>query len=79
MRRATRRFGFSFSDPIGEYKLSNGRTVRIIWLTIEKYRCNIVAWEVGDSPVPMKTVENVGRLQASALSEQLLDEFENLP
>ncbi len=63
----------------GEYELRNGRTVHVIWLSINQTRCNIVAWGVGANPAPMKTVDNVNRLQASGLSDQLLDEFENLP
>ena len=43
MRPSTRRLGFSGDDPIGEYKLRNGRMVQVIWLTIDQTRCNIVA------------------------------------
>jgi hypothetical protein len=78
MRPSTTRTGFSHDDPIGEYKLRNGRTVRVIWLSIDQTRCNVVAWEIGPNPAPMKIVDNVNRLQASARSEQLLDEFERL-
>jgi hypothetical protein len=80
MRPSDKRLGFSSDDPIGEYRLSNGRTVQVIWLTIDQTRCNIVVWEIGANPIPtMKTIENVNRLAASALSDQLLDEFEKLP
>jgi hypothetical protein len=80
MRPSDRRLDFSSDDPIGEYRLSNGRTIQVIWLTIDQTRCNVVAWEVGATPTAtMKTVENVNRLQASAASDRLLDEFEKLP
>jgi hypothetical protein len=79
MRPATRRRGFDYSDPIGEYELRNGRTVQLIWLTVDQTRSNVVAWEVNRStPAPVRVVENVYRIHASRVSEQLLDEFETL-
>jgi hypothetical protein len=78
MRPSTRRSGFTYDDPIGEYQLSNGRTIQVVWLAINQTHDNIVAWEIGANPAPMKTVDNVVRVQCAPATEKLLEEFESL-
>jgi hypothetical protein len=79
MRPASRRPSFSGWNVIGEYDLSNGRTFRVIWLPTTQTNCNIVVWEIGDDPIPMRTIENVNRLQAAGLTEDLLALIESVP
>jgi hypothetical protein len=78
MRPATRRLN---DGSIGEYALSNGRTVQVHWVSVAKNRRDILVWEVNsDNPSPMRRIENValGR-KTSTESERLLEEFEQLP
>jgi hypothetical protein len=81
MRPATRRVGLNSDDPIGEYSLSNGRTVQTLWVHVKGNRYNILVWEVdSDNPAPMRVLEGVaGGITCSKETERLLVEFEALP
>jgi hypothetical protein len=78
MRKATAWWNRS----TGEYRLSNGRVVRMTWLATDgplgprgrqSTRVNIVAWEVNtNDPAPMQTLENVFRFRAAKPSEEIL-------
>jgi hypothetical protein len=80
MRASDRRFGFEFADPIGEYRLDNGRTVRVIWLDIQLNRRNVIVWEVdSDDPATVQISENVPLgVKCSSETERLIAQFEAL-
>jgi hypothetical protein len=73
MRPADRRPAFSGWNVIGEYDLSNGRTVRVIWLATTQTDCHIIVW---DDDTLVRVVENINRLQAPRLTEEILVEIE---
>ena len=81
MRPSTRRLGFPHEDPIGEYALSNGRTVRVLGVNVKGNYNNILIWEVdSDNPAPMRVIERVaGGIASSKETERQLAELETLP
>jgi hypothetical protein len=73
MRPADRRFGFTGWNVIGEYDLRGGQTVRAIWLPTNQTDCHIVVYDAET----LNTIENVNRLNAAGLTEELLVKLES--
>jgi hypothetical protein len=72
MRPADRRYGFTGWNVIGEYDLKSG-PVRTIWLPTNQTDCHIVVYDRWT----LNTIENVNRLNAAGLTEELLVKLES--
>jgi hypothetical protein len=73
MRKADNWIGDA--GQIGEYKLSDGRVARVLWLTINQTHSHVVVW-MADDGAPPRVVPNVARVNAARETERILDELE---